>query len=146
MSDDPDENHINPSKRWLLADTCDFLKINILGIQEARSAKGTKSNDLYWMLCSGYDQSSQCHNFGCELWIAKSFPVAGKVVAVTANHFSVILAHPRMLLVNITISTLAINVLVFHAPYQPSLVAAFYCELRTAIALASSAPLVFLCD
>lgn len=93
------------------------LKINLLGIQEARSEEGASLVDDIFRLCSGSCKS----NFGVELWCNLSVPVGwkeDKPLFITRSDVNVAHKDPRRLLTHFQCEVMPFWVLVLHAPHS----------------------------
>ena len=93
------------------------LGVNLLGVQEARSAAGACIVDGYVVLAPGADRGT----LGCELWADTENPYAsidGKDYCFRQSDFVAIFASPRVLVVRITARCLQCTVVVAHAPHS----------------------------
>ena len=93
------------------------LGINLLGVQEARTAAGARIVDGYVVLASGADRG----NLGCELWADTEIPYAsvdGKEYFFHQSDFVAIHASPRILVVRLIARRLQCTVVVAHAPHS----------------------------
>eukprot|EP00435_Cladocopium_sp_Y103_P032830 s982_g8.t1 len=90
------------------------LRLNFLGVQEARTSEGCVCSDSVLRLCSGSDQGK----LGVELWCNLSQPclwAPEEVTRLTRQHFQVLHRDPRRLLVRIASEFLQCLVFVGHA-------------------------------
>ena len=93
------------------------LGVNLLGVQEARSAAGARIVDGYVVLASGADRGT----LGCELWADTESPYAstdGKDYCFRLSDFVAIFASPTVLVVTITARCLQCTVVVAHDPHS----------------------------
>ena len=94
------------------------LGVNLLGVQEARSAAGARVVDGYVVLASGADRGT----LGCEPWADAERPYAsidGKDYCFPLSDLAAIFASPRVLVVRITSRCLQCTVVVVaHAPHS----------------------------
>ena len=93
------------------------LGMKLLGVQEARSAAGSRVVDGFVVLAPGADKGT----LGCELWADADKPYAsidGKGCCFRLSDFVVIFASPRVLVVRVTARCLQCTVVVAHAPHS----------------------------
>ena len=93
------------------------LGVHLLGVQEARTAAGSRLVDGYVVLASGAD----CGTLGCELWADTTVPYAtlgGKDFHFRLADFVAIFASPRLLIVRVTARRVQCTVVVAHAPHS----------------------------
>jgi len=122
----------------------------IVGIAEARSRARRCMTDNYLILAGG----SMKQQFGCEVWIAKCYPIQGddgKSKSVNITHKNIVLLHasPRILLVECTVNDERIFVFTFHAPHEQwglEVREKFFKQLTEVAKLATNARLVTLGD
>lgn len=91
------------------------LKLNVVGIQEARSEAGFSQADDVIRLASGSRQG--CH--GVELWINTTQPLACnamKSTKIKKQHLQVLHSDPRRLLVRLAHPCINCHFFVLHAP------------------------------
>ena len=93
------------------------LGVNLLSVQEARSAAGSRVVDGFVVLASGADKGT----LGCGLWADAERPYAsidGKDYCFRFSGFVVIFASPRVLVVRISARCLQCTVVAAHAPHS----------------------------
>ena len=93
------------------------LGVNLLGVQEARSAAGARVVDGFVVFASGADRGT----LGCELWADAErlyASIDGKDYCFRLSDFVVIFASPRVLVVRVTARCLRCTVVVAHAPHS----------------------------
>ena len=98
------------------------IGINMLGVQEARAAAGSRVVDGYVVLASGADRGT----LGCELWADTEKPFAsvdGKDNFFRQSDFVAIHASPRVLVVRVTAKCLQCTAIVARAPHSGEKVA-----------------------
>eukprot|EP00435_Cladocopium_sp_Y103_P027748 s1875_g6.t2 len=89
--------------------------INLIGLQETRTAKGLTSASKVLRIASGADRG----HFGVELWVNLLQPygyLAAQPLFFHRRHFVVLHADPRVLLVRVQAPYLSFLCLVLHAP------------------------------
>eukprot|EP00435_Cladocopium_sp_Y103_P041254 s2631_g11.t1 len=90
------------------------FRLNLLGVQEARTSEGCVCSDNVLRLCSGADQGK----LGVELWCNQSQPCLWSrdgTARLTRQHFQVLYRDPRRLLVGIVSEFVRCLVFVGHA-------------------------------
>ena len=86
------------------------------GIVESRCRQQkVRMMKSYFALCGGADPSG---SLGCELWVKRgpSLVVDGHPVSLRPSQFITLHASPRLLVVSLLAKTLALDLVVFHAP------------------------------
>ena len=91
------------------------MKLNVVGVQEARSPAGMTQADDFIRLASGSHQGRH----GVELWINMTQPIVNsklKSAQIKKQHLQVLHSDPRRLLVRLAHPFLNCHFLVLHAP------------------------------
>ena len=97
---------------------------HIIGLQETRCNLQTIfSSEDYIRLTSGSDVDRPGH-WGCELWFRRGRPFAstedGQKLAIDAKYLTVLLSHPRLLVVHMKVGGQSTVVVSAHAPHEGS--------------------------
>ena len=93
------------------------LRLNFLGIQEARSDEGSSSVGGILRLCSGGHHGTLGVELWCNLHVAIGY--ADKVpIFLNKSHFNVAVKDPRRLLVHVACPLQPFWILVAHAPHS----------------------------
>lgn len=90
-----------------------------IGLAETRTKSRKLCPSNYVVVSSGPQKNS----LGCEIWLAKSFPVRigtgeVKMAKVSPKLVSKVFASPRILLVSVLINSHVCNFLAYHAPHE----------------------------
>ena len=110
--------HDEPGRVALLRQQAHDKGILIMGLQEARTPKGTFNSKTHTRFSSGAHEAGYG---GVELWVSKLHPFArttcGKLCFFTQSNFHVQIAEPTMLLVITENCGLDLLLAVLHAPH-----------------------------
>ena len=91
----------------------------IIGVQEARTAQGSRVSENYKIISSGFQQCGRTKHYGCELWVHKKIPFCslpnGKGVCLSECKLTVRVAEARLLIVRFE-GPIDFHVIVAHAP------------------------------
>jgi hypothetical protein len=108
-----------------------YHMLHVIGIQEGRRPAFAKASQHYFMISSGAENGL----YGCELWFSRFIPFAGrneKENCFRMNQLFVIVAKPRLLVVQFTSTVIQIRFISAHAPSSnhPEERAHFFKELQ----------------
>jgi len=106
-------------RRGLIEASLVDLGYTLAGFAEARTAQKQIVTSNFIMCSSG----SEVQHFGCEVWIARKFPVLlnnGRIAkcCISPSHVNVFFCCPRILIVSVQAGPHLLYVVVFHAPHS----------------------------